>query len=347
MPNTPNPPHRDDIQKSMTIDQSAHGIRLDQAIAPLFPEMGVRGRRRLWEHYHITVNGRPRPCGFFVSIGDVVLVQKKEACEMVHGTQNAQEDSIQEIDIIHVNNKLGLAAIYKPSALHSAAIVGSPTPSVEALLPYLDFSMLSNHGTAHALCAQGFPKLLNRLDGPTSGMLLVALDEAGFAVWNEAEELGDIEKIYFAVAYGVIKKAQTVKTALHTAHCQVTKILNHETEDSLRHTELMPLAVFDMALQEVSGQGGARQAVTSVTLIQCRIHKGARHQIRAHMASIGHPLLGDTVYGETVAEAMPTQLFLHHGRVHIADFTAWCLPPWLALLPHEGQEKIILCARDA
>ncbi len=314
------------MQKNMTliIINKQHGQRLDQAIAPLYPDMGVRGRRRLWEHNIITVNGRPRPYGFCVATGDVVEVRAQEANVAVDEAPRAQNS----IDIIKINKNLGLAAISKPSGIHSAAIAGSPLPSVEALLPSLDFS-----GTGHNPCEQPFPQLLNRLDGPTSGMLLVALDEAGLAAWSKAEELGTIEKTYFAVACGVIEKEQTVKTALDTANRQVTKILEYDTDDILRHTDVRPLAVFDMATESAQ--------VQTVTLVLCRIHKGARHQIRAHMMSLGHPLLGDTVYGGAIADVMPTQLFLHHGRVHIANFTAFCMPTWLSVLPQSVQEKLI------
>lgn len=330
-------PNIDDSHKTITIAQEAHNQRLDQAIVPLFPEMGVRGRRRLWEHNLVTVNGRPRPCGFCVSAGDVVTVQEKQAYTVSSTAQTTQNNMIQDINIIHVDKNIGLASVYKPSGLHSAAIAGSPLPSVEKVLPSLNLAPSNSSISGH------FPKLLNRLDGPTSGMLLLALDEAGLAVWNEAEELGTIEKIYFAVAHGTIEKEDTVKTALNTANRQVTTILDHETTDTLRHTEVKPLAVFDMNIQKTCDEDSCQ--ASPVTLVQCRIHKGARHQIRAHMASIGHPLLGDTVYGGVAAVDMPAQLFLHHGRIHIADFTAFCLPPWFSLLFHEGQEKIVYCMR--
>lgn len=318
------------MQKNMTLTiTEQHGQRLDQAIAPLCPDMGVRGRRRLWEHNIITVNGRPRPCGFCVANGDVVEIRAQEAISAVDEAQSVANP----IDIIKVHTKLGLVAISKPSGIHSATIAGSPLPSVEALLPSLDFS-----GTGYNACKQPFPKLLNRLDGPTSGMLLVALDEAGLAAWTEAEELGTIEKTYFAVACGVIEKEQTVKTALDTANRQVTKILEYDTDDILRHTEVRPLAVFEIATEPAQMQ--------AVTLVQCSIHKGARHQIRAHVASLGHPLLGDTVYGGAIADVMPTQLFLHHGRVQIADFTALCMPTWLLVLPQSVQERVTVLFSD-
>ena len=72
-------------------------------------------------------------------------------------------------------------------------------------------------------------------------------------------------------------------------------------------------------------------------LIGCRIRKGARHQIRAHLAAAGHPLAGDSLYGAELP--CPSGFLLHHGRVSFPDFQAFRLPAWLPLLPREAQEK--------
>lgn len=319
---------------SLIIDEACHGQRLDQAIAPLFPSMGVRGRRRLWEHNLIKVNGRVRPYGFSVSTGDVVEIEEKVG-EIIKGCEGC--DNLQRVNIISINCELGLATVYKPSGIHSATIAGSPQPSVEALLSAMDFMGTSEGFIA---CEQGFPRLLNRLDGPTSGMLLVALNDVGLRTWGQAEERGNIEKNYFAVACGVVEKAQIVKTALGTANRQITKIEDYETPDTLRHTKVTPLAVFEMPMQGRC-EGGVQNVTQPVTLVQCHIHKGARHQIRAHMASIGHALVGDTLYGTSQAKEAMDQLFLHHGRVEIESLTAFCMPPWLSLLPLEAQERLI------
>ena len=95
------------------------------------------------------------------------------------------------------------------------------------------------------------------------------------------------------------------------------------------------------------------------TLVRCVIRKGARHQIRAHLAALGHPIVGDARYGGTgdagpqspaagqpaphpgpqpeQHAAAPT-LFLHHARIVLPGLAVACPPPWLHLLPPELQE---------
>lgn len=208
-------------------------------------------------------------------------------------------------------------AVYKPGGLHSAALAGGRAPNAENLLPAL--------------------KLLNRLDGPTSGILMLAGDTAGERQWRKAEDEGGTRKTYLAVCTGRLERGTVVRAALDTARRTVTRVRPCDTDDRLRHTEVVPLAHFrlgDLANLITDDTAGAPACDETVTLVCCRIRKGARHQIRAHMAHIGHPLLGDDVYAAPASPPpgrMP--LFLHHSRITLPGFSAACLPSWLECLP--------------
>lgn len=208
-----------------------------------------------------------------------------------------------------------LVAVFKPGGLHSAALAGGHAPNAENLLPGL--------------------KLLNRLDGPTSGILMLAGTPAGERQWREAEDAGNTRKTYIALCTGHLEAPTVVRAALDTARRSVTRVHDHDTADRLRHTEVMPLAHLRAdALASIIASDCNEGMHEDITLVCCRIRKGARHQIRAHMAHIGHQLLGDTLYG---APASPLQgrcpLFLHHARIALPGFSAVCAPPWLGLLP--------------
>lgn len=210
-----------------------------------------------------------------------------------------------------------LVAVYKPGGLHSAALAGGRAPNAENLLPAL--------------------KLLNRLDGPTSGILMLAGDTAGERQWRKAEDDGGTRKTYLAVCTGRLERGTVVRAALDTARRTVTRVRPCDTDDRLRHTEVVPLAhlrLGDLANLITDDTAGAPACDETVTLVCCRIRKGARHQIRAHMAHIGHPLLGDDVYAAPASPPpgrMP--LFLHHSRITLPGFSAACLPSWLECLP--------------
>ncbi|NHZ48209.1 pseudouridine synthase family protein, partial [Nitratidesulfovibrio liaohensis] len=276
----------------------------------------------------------------------------------------------------------GLVALYKPGGLHSAAIAGSAAPSVEALLPALlgESALADRAGRAGLACvpeltdladlaasdasrsmpgadgATGFPRLLNRLDGPTSGILLAARTPQAADHFHAAENSGQATKTYLALVHGVLDGPATMRRALDTANRATTRVLPQDTSDPLRHTGVTPLGVMqatDMpnaapCPSTLAGDAGQDSAPTPAytphapgsastpgapctpcTLVRCVIRKGARHQIRAHLAALGHSIVGDTRYGNpdgagattmpqgaphSARPPAPATLFLHHAR---------------------------------
>ena len=104
-----------------------------------------------------------------------------------------------------------------------------------------------------------------------------------------------------------------------------------EHPDHRRHTLIVPLAhLAPDRLRDIAEPAG------EATLAGCLILKGARHQIRAHAASLGHPLLGDARYGAEGRPAAEERFFLHHGRIELPGFAASCLPDWLETLGGEA-----------
>lgn len=374
-----------------------HGARLDAALAhllPLFPQLslpgglppgaGLRARRRLWLTHSVLLDGRPAPPGVRVRAGQRVELHPLDARQggglgthphgEPHGTPDALPDGAPRgphglraptHGVAHgdagnsesaprvLAEADGLVALYKPGGLHSAAIAGSVAPSVEARLPVL---LDKEPGYA------GFPRLLNRLDGPTSGILLAARTPQAAQRFHAAEDSGRVAKTYLALVHGILEHPVTMRRALDTANRATTRVLPDDTPDPLRHTEVTPLHEMDemdaMGAARMDGQNATAGTVlpnTPCTLVRCVIRKGARHQIRAHLAALGHPIVGDARYGECAdvegnfpaaplpatqpagTHAAPT-LFLHHARTELPGFRAACPPPWLHVLPPELQE---------
>lgn len=348
------------------------------------PDAGVRARRRLWLTHAVLLDGRPAKPGTQVRAGQRVEVRPLHALRGTmpgtspNGGPDTGPDSPQDIapnfspgsapdgdaagnaDVAPrvLTEAHGLVALYKPGGLHSAAIAGSAAPCVEALLPALlrlpDLPGLE--GTT------GFPRLLNRLDGPTSGILLAARTPQAADLFHAAENSGQATKTYLALVHGVLAQAVTVRRALDTANRAITRVLPQDTPDLLRHTEVTPLGVMNIEaraegspdVDDTARHGTAMSVAPGApcTLIRCVIRKGARHQIRAHLAALGHPIAGDARYGTPdgadaplpqdapqFARPLPAAtLFLHHARIELPDFHATCPPPWLHLLPPELQE---------
>lgn len=193
--------------------------------------------------------------------------------------------------VIHADQDF--AAILKPAGLHSVRLAGSPQASLEDFLP--------------ALFPGREAYLINRLDQHTSGIVMASFSDAATLRFRELEEQERIEKRYLAVVEGVLAEPARLAWMLETADRDTVKPLPIETADPLRATWVRPVAPL-----------GDR------TLVEARIAKGARHQIRAHLALHGHPIVGDSLYGH----GDDVRLYLHHWRLKMDGFQAMALPEW-------------------
>ncbi len=187
------------------------------------------------------------------------------------------------------------AAVSKPAGLHSAAIAHGGGESLEALLPRL----FPDAGAV----------LLSRLDRLTSGIVPVALAPGAAARYRRGEDAGRVEKTYLCVVHGRVDAPFVADFRLDATDRVKTRVLSRPDPDLLRRTSVTPL-----------------EDVEELSLVACRIAKGARHQIRAHLAAAGHPLVGDPLYGHGEAGG----LYLHCQKLVCPDFEADDAPPWTA-----------------
>jgi len=268
---------------TLRIDESGDGERLDRALKAAMPDSGLRLRRRLCEEGRVLVDGRARRPGYKVKSGQTVEVGA------VWTMAKADEMGLKV-----VKSGGGFAAVDKPGGVHSAAISGKSGPCVESVLG--------------ELFPDDEPVLLNRLDYLTSGLLLVALTPEARAAYLEYEDDGAIKKFYLARVSGRLDGMISIRNRLDTDDRKVTRVLDEPDPDSRRWTGVTALSHDNEA---------------GTSLVRCLIMKGARHQIRAHLASVGHPILGDPLYG---AGDGPSGLLLRHLRIEMPGFQAEAVP---------------------
>lgn len=294
----PRPPHTV-FPPSVTVPASLHGQRLDAALALLFPGSSIRERRRKVQEHTILLNGRPAAKGHTVCEGDILSLQQSAGQSAASDDTDAVAGDLAcHVRIVH--QTAAYAVLFKPGGMHTASIAGGDAHSLEALLPRLFAD------------APVPPVTANRLDQLTSGMVLVAFSPEHAAAFRTQEDAGAVEKLYLAVARGAIAAPMLMDNALDTAKRKVTRVLSHAAESPLRHTSVLPLA-------RVTLDGNEH------TVVLASIHKGARHQIRAHLAHAGHPIAGDPIYGIDTAHSGP--LYLHHYHLEFGSFCATCPPP--------------------
>ena len=265
--------------------------RLDKAVARLF---GVsRGRAMEWiAEGRVRIDGRRAPKGAPVSAGARISVHLPPPDQPVAQPELA-------IRIVHADGQVVVAD--KPAGMPSHPLKpGEKGTAANALVGR--FPELASIGPS--------PReggLVHRLDSDTSGLLLAARTEPAHAMLRAQFAARSVEKGYLALVAG----------ELH-AGGEIALPLLHDPRDPRRMQ-----AASD---PEYAAEHGARPAVTSFaprerrggfTLLEVEIATGVMHQIRAHLAFIGHPLAGDALYGGPELSGL-TRHFLHAARLGFA-----------------------------
>ena len=275
------------------------GTRLDQFVATN-TDLTRSAAARLIEEGAVTVNGKAVAKNYKVAKEDAVEIILPEPEEAEASPENIPLDIIYEDDdIIVVNKPVGMV-------VHPAA--GNPTGTlVNALLYHCGASLSGVGGVIR-------PGIVHRIDKDTSGLLVVAKnDEAHLNLSAQLKE-HHVSRIYTAIAIGNFREESGTVDAPIGRHPIDRKKMAVIHNSDLRSREAITHWSV-MARGEADGN--------SFTLLRCQLETGRTHQIRVHMASIGHPLLGDAVYGGTNTRfearhrASIVGQCLHAGELHL------------------------------
>jgi 23S rRNA pseudouridine1911/1915/1917 synthase len=235
-------------------------------------------------------------------------------------------------------------ALRKPAGLHTVRVSGGCPENLEEFLA-LHWADLWRARQPRAPVPP-LPRLVTRLDRETSGLVLALADAspAAEAAFRAQEREGRVEKSYLGLIHGELRAPLLIRAGLETRGRRRAKVLPLPDPDAARHTGVIPLRLLDGAFlrqKGVWGQGGADSPLKRpLTLIQARILRGSRHQIRAHLAGAGFPLVGDPLYGEAGDGA--GRLFLHHAAVSLPGFFVLDMPGWGV-----GEESVVFSPRRA
>ncbi len=136
------------------------------------------------------------------------------------------------------------------------------------------------------------PQLVNRLDRETSGITLVALNSQAARELRRIWESRQVEKTYLAIVHGhVASDSGRIEAALGRDECSKVAI-----KDCVR-ADGAPAQTDYRTLRRFAREAGAGKRMMEFSLLQVRPCTGRKHQIRIHMAHIGHPVVGDKIYG--------------------------------------------------
>lgn len=272
-----------DQNREIIITES--GMRADKAISAALPELSRSAVQNLIAGGHVFWDGKPVAKSAKLPLGSVLVVEIPPARPLDVRPENIPLDIVYEDgDLLVVNKPKGMV-------VHPAAGNYDGT-LVNALLHHCGDSLSGINGVIR-------PGIVHRIDKDTSGLLIVAKNDTAHRHLAEQIKAHSFTREYRAVVYGRIREDGTVDAPI------------------ARHPQ-------DRKRMAVQQSPNAREAVThyfvtrnftGFTQLRLRLETGRTHQIRVHMAYIGHPVAGDPVYGPKKVIASLHGQCLHAGLI--------------------------------
>lgn len=269
----------------MVVKADASGERLDTFLARVEQTLSRSGAQKLIEEGHVRVNGKSGRKNDRLNPGDTVEYSIPEAKPVeITATEMPLEIVYEDEDVLVINKPKGL--VVHPAAGHSDDTL------VNGLIYAMGESLSGINGELR-------PGIVHRIDKDTSGLLAVAKND--YAHTMLASQLKDhtMARTYEAIVCGNLKEdSGTVDAPIgrHPSDRKKMCVTQRGSRNAVTHWEVI-------------------ERYRGYTHIRCRLETGRTHQIRVHMAYIGHPILGDTVYGHKKPELGQTSQCLHAGAL--------------------------------
>ncbi len=258
--------------KKLTIDASGH--ETERADAFLAAETGISRSavQKLIDEGMVTQNGKSLKKNYRLSGTEIFEIIIPEPEEADTAAEEIPLDVVfEDEDVIVVNKPKGM--VVHPAAGHSRGTL------VNALLHHCGDSLSGIGGEKR-------PGIVHRIDKDTSGLIIAAKNDAAHRALAAQLKDHSLSRVYEALVIGNIKADKgTIDAPIgrHPTERKKMAVTSKNSRSAVTHYEVL-----------------ARY--NGVTHVRCRLETGRTHQIRVHMASIGHPVLGDTIYGKKKSE---------------------------------------------
>ena len=269
----------------MTLIADMSGERLDAFLARSELGLSRNAAQKLLDEGCVSLNGKPGKKNDRLNIGDQVNITIPEPKEINLAAKNIPLNIVYEDeDVAVINKPKGL--VVHPAPGHTDDTL------VNGLLYAMGDSLSGINGELR-------PGIVHRIDKDTSGLLAIAKNDLAHTVL--ASQLLDhsMARTYDAIVCGMLKEdSGTVDAPIgrHPTDRKKMCVTQRNSKPAVTHWEVV-------------------KRYRGYTHIRCRLETGRTHQIRVHMAYIGHPILGDTVYGHKKAELGQDTQCLHAGAL--------------------------------
>ncbi len=282
----------------LEIEEEDAGLRVDVILVRRVPELSRARAKALIEEGAVRVDGRRVKKSYIVSVGDRVTLEKTPGLVDFY----AAPDSGLALDVLVETD--GYVVVDKPA--------GVPThPLKEGELGTLAGALVARYPEMRDVgYSRREPGILHRLDNDTSGVVLAARDQTTFERLREQLQEGQIEKRYLARCQGSVPAPIVIDTPIANDPRDRRRVRVCKDPREIKRLRAQP------AQTEILTSTPAEHG----SLIEVRANNARRHQIRAHLASIGHPLLGDTLYGGPPL-APPNRHLLHALSIQLGTLS--------------------------
>lgn len=241
--------------------------RIDSVLATVLSDMSRTACALLCEQSYVKVNGKTVAKNYKLAPGDAVEIDLPEPKVCAAAAQDIP------LDVIYMDDSLAVINKPKGMVVHPAAGNADGT-MVNALLALCGDSLSAINGVIR-------PGIVHRIDKDTSGLLVVAKTNSAHIELAKQLKEHSIERVYHAVIVGSLPADEGVIDAPIGRSVKDRKkmaVTEKNSRNAVTHFKIL-------------------ERFNGYSYIECRLETGRTHQIRVHMSHIGHPIIGDTVYG--------------------------------------------------
>ncbi len=252
--------------ESFEVLEEQEGERLDKYLSIIYPDISRSFFQKLIKEHSVLVNDKAEKASYHIAFDDVVTIHFPDAVETTIEPEDIPLDILYEDDdLLIVNKPKGM--VVHPSAGHYSGTL------VNAIMFHCKDSLSGINGEIR-------PGIVHRIDMDTTGSLIVCKNDNSHINIAEQIKIHSVNRIYEGIVFGNVKEDEgTIDAPIGRHPIERKKMSINDKNGKPAITHYKVLARFG-----------------NYTYMQFKLETGRTHQIRVHMSSIGHPLIGDNLY---------------------------------------------------